>query len=378
MKKLRVCSVFGTRPEAVKMAPVVLELERRTDAFDHKLIVTGQHRSMLDQVVKIFGLRPDMDLEIMQPRQTLTQISTAALTKLESALEQLKPDLVLVHGDTSTSFISALAAYYAKIPIGHVEAGLRTGDKYNPFPEEMNRKLIDALTDIYLAPTRAAADTLLAENIKPHGIYVTGNTVIDALLTVAKKPEPAGLLPDVPPDAKVILVETHRRENLGEPMKEVCLAIRDIAARGDAHIVFPVHLNPAVRDVVFPILEGLDRVHLLDPQDYLPFVFLMKRAHVILTDSGGIQEEAPSLGVPVLVLRTVTERPEAIEAHTAALVGADRKLITETTTRLLDDPAFFKQMSGARNPYGDGKAAARTADAILHYFGYIKERPADY
>ena len=378
MKPLKVCSVFGTRPEAVKMAPVVLELQRRSKEFAHKLIVTGQHRSMLDQMLDLFELTPDYDLNIMAPRQTLTHVTTATLVKIEDALKEIAPDIVLVHGDTSTSFVSALAAYYQQIPVGHVEAGLRTGDKYNPFPEEMNRKLIDSLADLLFAPTAAAADILKGESVPAERIFVTGNTVIDALLTVTQKSEPEGLLPDVPSDARILLVEAHRRENLGAPMEQICLALKDLAARPDVFVVFPVHLNPAVRDTVFPLLQDVERVKLLEPQDYLPFVFLMKRASVILTDSGGIQEEAPSLNSPVLVLRKCTERPEAIDAGTAMLVGPDRDAIVSTTTRLLDDADYYKKATSAANPYGDGGAASRIADALLYHFGATSDRPEDY
>lgn len=377
-QRLKVCSVFGTRPEAVKMAPLAIELERRKDEFDHTLIVTGQHRVMLDQMLSLFDLKPDYDLEIMRPRQTLTHVTTATLTGIESLFEKIRPDLVLVHGDTSTSFVSALAAYYAKIAVGHVEAGLRTGDKYNPFPEEMNRRLIDTIADMLFAPTRSSADALLAESVKPEGIYITGNTVIDALLTVTGKPEPPGLLAGAPEGAKVLLVEAHRRENIGEPMKEICRALLKLSERPDVHIVFPVHLNPAVRDTVFPMLRDNPRISLIEPQEYLPFVFLMKRAFMILTDSGGVQEEAPSLRVPVLVLRKCTERPEAVAANTAALTGAEYDTIVGTATRLLDDADFYATMSAGVNPYGDGGASGRIADAILHYFGRLAARPPDY
>jgi UDP-N-acetylglucosamine 2-epimerase (non-hydrolysing) len=378
MHRIKVCSVFGTRPEAIKMAPVVLELQSRANDFEHVLVVTGQHRAMLDQMLSLFGLTPDHDLDIMQARQTLTHVTTATLTRIEDVFKKVRPDVVLVHGDTSTSFVSGLAAYYQQIPVGHVEAGLRTGDKYNPFPEEMNRRLIDSLADLLFAPTRAAADALIAENADPNAIYITGNTVIDALLTVAEKPGPETLLPEISPHARIILVEAHRRENLGQPMEQICQALLDLAQRPDVHIVFPVHLNPAVRDTVMPMLQGRERISLLEPCDYLPFVFLMKRAAIILTDSGGIQEEGPSLKSPVLVLRKTTERPEAIEAGTAVLVGPDRDAIVRHAARLLDDPAAYEQMTGAMNPYGDGRAAARIADALLHYFKRLPHRPPDY
>ncbi len=366
--KIKVCSIIGTRPEAIKMAPVVTELSRRPECA-HTLVVTGQHRSMLDQMLKMFDLHPDHDLDIMLPRQTLTQITTRTLDRIEKIFESEKPDIVLVHGDTTTSFVCALGAYYSKIPVGHVEAGLRTYDKYNPYPEEMNRCLIDAISDFCFAPTAGSRETLLRENVPEEKIIVTGNTVIDALLLTTAMPEPAGLLADVPPDAKVLLVEAHRRENWGQPMRDICLGIKDVAdARDDLHVVFPVHLNPIVKDVASEILSGHPRVHLLAPQDYLPFVFLMKKAHIIMTDSGGIQEEAPSLGKPVLVLRTVTERPEAVAAGTAAVIGPDRAKINEYVNRLLDDSVFYSAMTRASNPYGDGNAARRIADCVIGKF----------
>jgi UDP-N-acetylglucosamine 2-epimerase (non-hydrolysing) len=378
MAKLRVCCVFGTRPEAIKMAPVVLELQRREECESH-LIVTGQHREMLDQMLSLFRLSPDADLAVMSERQTLTQVTTRVLEGMEREFAEAKPDVVLVHGDTTTSFAGALAAYYSRIPIGHVEAGLRTGDKYNPFPEEMNRGLIDVLADVLFAPTPAARETLLKENVSSEKIYVTGNTVIDALLEIAGRPAPPDLLPDVPPDAPVVLVEAHRRENFGDPMRQICLGLRDLVESSPgAHIVFSVHMNPNVREPVYEILGGVPRVHLLPPLDYVPFVFLMKRARVILTDSGGIQEEAPSLKTPVLVLRTVTERPEAVAARTALVIGPDRKKIRETAARLISDEVFHAEMTSSRNPYGDGRAAARTVDALLHYFNVGGARPVDF
>jgi UDP-N-acetylglucosamine 2-epimerase (non-hydrolysing) len=378
-RKLKVFSIFGTRPEAVKMGPVVLELQQRPDLIEHSLVVTGQHRDMLDQMLRLFGLTPDFDLDIMKPRQSLTSVAVATLLGLEKVFAEREADVVLVHGDTSTSFVAALAAYYARVAVGHVEAGLRTGDKYNPFPEEMNRVLIDGLCDAYFAPTKASRDQLLKEDKRAAGIFVTGNTVIDALLFAASKPEPEGLIPDVPADARVLLVEAHRRESWGDPMAAICDALLDLSARfPDVHVVFPVHLNPNVRDTVMPKLEGRPRIHLLPPQDYLPFVFLMRRAAIILTDSGGIQEEAPSLRRPVLVLRTKTERPEAVAARTAALVGTDRALIVETASRLLEDPAEYAAASHGVNPYGDGQAARRTVDALLHHFGYLEKRPEDF
>lgn len=378
MKKLKVCSVFGTRPEAIKMAPVVLEAMSRENC-EHHLIVTAQHRSMLDQMLALFGLTPDTDLNVMRERQTLTQVTTRVLEGMEGAFAGTKPDVVLVHGDTTTSFAAALAAYYAQIPVGHVEAGLRTGDKYNPFPEEVNRHLIDGIADIFFAPTPGAREQLLKENVSAERIFVTGNTVIDALLSIAGREAPPDLIPDVPANAPVALVEAHRRENFGEPMRRICFGLRDLAERReDLHIVFSVHLNPNVRETVYEILDGVPRIHLLPPLDYAPFVFLMKRARFILTDSGGIQEEAPSLRTPVLVLRTVTERPEAVAARTAMVIGPDRKKILETSLRLLEDEAFYREMTSAKNPYGDGLAARRTIDALLHHFKITDTPPPDF
>ncbi len=376
--KLKVCSIFGTRPEAVKMGPVVLELLARPE-IDHTLVVTGQHRSMLDQMLRLFSLDPDYDLDIMSARQTLTQVTTRIIEGMEKVFAGSKPDIVLVHGDTTTSFAGALAAYYARVEVGHVEAGLRTGDRYNPYPEEMNRHLIDTLCEVCLAPTATARAQLIKENFPPEKIYVTGNTVIDALLRVSDMPPPEGMFDDVPDDAEMILVEAHRRENWGRPMRDICLALKDIVEREPrVHIVFPVHLNPNVSEPAHEILGSVARVHLIGPQDYLPFVFLMKRAKFILTDSGGIQEEAPSLGTPVLVLRKCTERPEAVEAGTARLTGPDREKIVAESVRLLEDAQFYKQMATAANPYGDGKAAGRIADALLFHFGINSKPPAEF
>lgn len=375
-KKLHVCTVFGTRPEAIKMAPVVLELNSRPE-IQHTLVVTGQHRSMLDQMLRLFNITPDFDLDIMSDRQTLTDVTARVLRGMEDIFSKIRPDIVLVHGDTSTSFVSALAAYYAKIAVGHVEAGLRTGDKYNPFPEEMNRHFIDVMAELFFPPTVSSFNQLRKENLSAPA-YITGNTVIDALLSVTKMPAPEGL-PEIKDGEKVVLVETHRRENLGEPMKQICLAIRDLAeARPQLRIVFPVHKNPAVRDTVYEILSGVPNALLIEPQDYLPFVFLIKRASFIMTDSGGIQEEAPSLGTPALVLREKTERPEAVEAGTAIVVGSDRQRILAESLRLVDDQDHYNKMAGAKNPYGDGLASKRIADALLYHFGISSAPPEEF
>ncbi|MFH1538578.1 MAG: UDP-N-acetylglucosamine 2-epimerase (non-hydrolyzing) [bacterium] len=360
------------------MAPVVLELQRGAQ-FDHRLIVTGQHRTMLDQMLDIFKLKPDIDLDIMEPRQSLTTVTAKTIRRLERVFADERFDMALVHGDTSTSFAAALAAYYARIPVAHVEAGLRTGDPYNPFPEEMNRRLIDHLADLALAPTPRARDDLLRENIPPDKIFVTGNTVVDALLIAKDKARPDPTEHELPTGGDMLLVEAHRRENFGEPFRNICEALRDIvASHPGAFIVFPVHLNPNVREPAFEMLGGVERVFLLEPQSYLSFIHHMKNARLILTDSGGVQEEAPTLRTPVLVLRTKTERPEALDAKTALLVGTDREKIVGTVRELLEDETKYEEMARGLNPYGDGRAAGRIAEAILHRFGLRADRPADF
>ena len=373
MKRLKVMTIFGTRPEAIKMAPVVLELQKYPDRIQPIVTVTAQHREMLDQVLQLFRIQPDYDLDIMSPSQTLFDITNRALTGLDVVLAQAKPDLVLVHGDTTTTFVGALAAFYHQIPVGHVEAGLRTGDKYSPYPEEMNRKLAGVLTDLHFAPTATARQNLLKENVDSGSVFVTGNTVIDALLSTVS-PEfrfESELLPAISfPDRRVILVTTHRRENLGEPMRHVYQALKRIVAEfADVEVVFPVHRNPKVREVVESVLGHLPRVHLTDPLDYEPFANLMARSTLILTDSGGIQEEAPSLGKPVLVLRDTTERPEAIGAGTVRLIGTAEETVYVQTKALLSDPEQYRAMSEATNPYGDGKASHRIVQTILWRYG---------
>ena len=369
MERLKVMTIFGTRPEAIKMAPVVLELQKYPDQIQPIVTVTAQHREMLDQVLQLFRIQPDYDLDIMSPSQTLFDITSRALTGLNQVLAQAKPDLVLVHGDTTTTFVGALAAFYHQIPVGHVEAGLRTGDKYSPYPEEMNRKLAGVLTDLHFAPTATARQNLLQENVETGSVFVTGNTVIDALLATVK-PEfrfADELLTSLDfVGRRVILVTTHRRENLGEPMRHVYQALKRIVTEfADVEVVFPVHRNPKVREVVESVLGHLPRVHLTDPLDYEPFVNLMARSTLILTDSGGIQEEAPSLGKPVLVLRDTTERPEAIAAGTVRLIGTAEETVYAETKALLSDPAQYRAMSEAANPYGDGKASYRIVQMIL-------------
>jgi UDP-N-acetylglucosamine 2-epimerase (non-hydrolysing) len=367
----RVMVVFGTRPEAIKMAPVVSAL-RRTPGIEVVVVVTAQHRQMLDQVLELFGLIPDEDLDLMTHGQTLPDLFGRILSGMSEVIARRLPDLVLVHGDTSTTFASALAAYYQRVPIGHVEAGLRTGNLYSPWPEEANRRLTAPLTALHFAPTALSRDNLLAEGIAASGLHVTGNTVIDALLDVVKRIEEDASLrselearfPFLDASKRLILVTGHRRENFGDGFEQICVALRILAERGDVQVVYPVHLNPNVQEPVNRVLAGTDGVHLIAPQDYLPFVYLMMRSHLILTDSGGIQEEAPSLGKPVLVMRDTTERPEAVDAGTVLLVGTSVDRILAEATRLLDDSKAYAEMARALNPYGDGLAASRIAEAI--------------
>lgn len=378
---IKVMTVFGTRPEAIKMAPVVLELQQHTDKIKTIVAVTAQHRQMLDQVLDLFKITPDYDLDIMSQGQTLYDITTKALMGLKTVLEKEKPDLVLVHGDTTTTFAGALAAYYQQVPVGHVEAGLRTGNIYSPFPEEMNRKLTGAIASIHFAPTPTAKANLLKENVDPAHIYVTGNTVIDALMSTVDGDYDFGEeLKDVDfKKHRVILLTTHRRENLGEPMRHIYKALRQIIEEvPDTEIVFPVHRNPKVRQVVEEELAGVGRIHLIDPMEYEPFANLMSHSALVLTDSGGIQEEAPSLGKPVLVLRNTTERPEAVEAGTVRLIGTDRDVVYTETKRLLTDKSAYDAMSNAVNPYGDGKASKRIVTAILHEYGGEKAMPEEF
>ena len=378
---IKVMTVFGTRPEAIKMAPVVLELQKHADKIRTIVAVTAQHRQMLDQVLDLFKITPDYDLDIMSQGQTLYDITTKSLMGLKDVLAKEKPDLVLVHGDTTTTFAGALASYYQQVPVGHVEAGLRTGDIYSPFPEEMNRKLTGAIAAIHFAPTATAKANLLKENVNPSHIYVTGNTVIDALMTTVAGDYDFGEdLKSVDfKNHRVILLTTHRRENLGEPMRHIYKALRRIIEEiPDTEIVFPVHRNPLVRKVVEEELAGVDRIHLIDPMEYEPFANLMSLSSLVLTDSGGIQEEAPSLGKPVLVLRNTTERPEAVEAGTVRLIGTDKDVVYKETKRLLTDKDAYDAMSNAVNPYGDGKASQRIVQAILHVFGGEEAVPDDF
>lgn len=378
-KKIKVMTVFGTRPEAIKMAPIVLELQKHPDTIVPVVAVTAQHREMLDQVLNLFHIKPDHDLNIMAAGQTLFDITTRAMMGLDKVLTEEKPDIVLVHGDTTTTFAGALAAYYHQTAVGHVEAGLRTHNKYSPFPEEMNRRLTGCIADLNFAPTSTSEANLLAENVPPESIFVTGNTVIDALHHTVRDDFDfqENSLKDVDfANKRIILVTTHRRENLGEPMRHVYKALKQLTEEfDDVEVVFPVHKNPKVREVVNEELGGLTKVHLIDPLDYEPFANLMHRAYLILTDSGGVQEEAPALGKPVLVLRDTTERPEAVDAGTVKLIGTDRERVYEEAKKLLTDKAEYSRMAESVNPYGDGKAAARIIQAILYHYGLADGRP---
>jgi len=372
---LKILSIFGTRPEAIKMAPVVRELMRHPDRFTSRVCVTAQHRQMLDQVLNLFEIRPDHDLDIMRPGQDLYDVTSNVLLGLKPVLDAERPDLVLVHGDTTTTMTAALAAYYSRIPVGHVEAGLRTHNKFAPFPEEINRQVCGVLADLHFAPTETARTNLLQAGVAAAAIHVTGNTVVDALLSVSSRIASDPALQDsfarqfafLDPEKRLILVTGHRRENFGEGFENICHALADIATgHPECEILYPVHLNPNVQEPVRRLLGSgaPGNVHLIEPVDYLPFVYLMNRSHLIITDSGGIQEEAPSLGKPVLVMRETTERPEAVAAGTVRLVGTDRKRIAAAAIHLLKNPQEYQQMSQAHNPYGDGQAAARIADIL--------------
>ena len=374
MKKIRVMSVFGTRPEAIKMAPLVKELESRKE-IESIVCVTAQHREMLDQVLETFQIKPDYDLNIMKQGQTLGDVTTRALTGLEEVIKEAKPDIVLVHGDTTTTFAGALAAFYNQVAIGHVEAGLRTNDKYSPFPEEMNRQMVDCMTDMYFAPTELSKANLLKENIEESKIYITGNTAIDAMSTTVDDNYTHPELDWINEGERMILLTAHRRENLGDPMRNIFRAIRRIVDEfNDVKVIYPIHMNPKVREVANEIFNDCDRVKLIDPLVVFDFHNFQNKSFIILTDSGGIQEEAPSLGKPVLVLRDTTERPEGIAAGTLKLVGTDEEVIYEETKELLTNKKLYDKMSKASNPYGDGKASERIVDAIIGGFkdGKIK------
>ncbi len=363
---MKVLSVVGTRPEAVKMAPVIRKL-RETPGVECVVCVTAQHREMLDQVFALFDIQPEIDLNLMRPGQSLAGISAAIFTHLDPVLREAQPDWVLAQGDTTTVMATALLAYYHRIRFGHVEAGLRTGDKWQPFPEEINRRMAGVIADLHFAPTAQARRNLLRENVPPEAIRVTGNPVIDALHWAARQPFEWAVSPlrGLPEGRRLILVTAHRRENFGQPLENICAALRQLAARGDVHLVYPVHLNPRVQEPVYRLLGDAPNISLLPPLEYLPLVHLLKRSALVLTDSGGLQEEAPGLGVPVLVLREVTERPEGVQAGTVKLVGTDTARIVAEASRLLDDPQAHAAMAQAVNPYGDGRAAERIVAALL-------------
>ncbi|MGI6704660.1 MAG: non-hydrolyzing UDP-N-acetylglucosamine 2-epimerase [Clostridia bacterium] len=381
MKRIKVMTVFGTRPEAIKMAPLV-KLMKESGYIETTVCVTAQHREMLDQVLELFGIVPDYDLDIMRERQTLTGVTVRALEGLERVLDSVKPDALLVHGDTTTTFAGSLAGFYRHVRVGHVEAGLRTFDRYSPYPEEINRRLAGVLSDMHFAPTAGAKDNLMRENVPEKSIVVTGNTVIDALVQAVD----SGYRFTQPPlkdmdfsSKRIILLTCHRRENIGGPMEEIFNAVRDITeSYKDVEVVYPVHRNPAVLDTARSILEGKERIHLIEPLNYLPFANLMGRCFMVMTDSGGIQEEAPSLGKPVLVLREVTERPEAVQAGTVRLAGVKRANVVKAASELLEDEKLYNDMAHAVNPYGDGRASQRIVDALLYFFGINEKPPEDF
>lgn len=377
-KKIKVMTVFGTRPEAIKMAPLVLELKKHEKDIETIVTVTAQHREMLDQVLEVFDITPDYDLNIMKSRQSLKDVTIRALEGLDQVLKEIEPDIVLVHGDTSTTFVASLAAFYNQIAVGHVEAGLRTWNKYSPFPEELNRQLTGVIADLHFAPTSKAEQNLLQENKRPETIFVTGNTAIDALKTTVRKNYNHPVLEKIGND-KMILLTAHRRENLGEPMRHMFKAIKRLVDEfSDVQVVYPVHLNPAVREVADEILGADSKIHLINPLEVIDFHNFLSRAHIIMTDSGGIQEEAPSLGVPVLVLRDTTERPEGIEAGTLKLAGTDEETIYNLAKELLTDQSEYERMAKASNPYGDGNASSRIVQAILYFFGKSNKMPEQF
>ena len=371
MKKLKVMVVFGTRPEAIKMAPLVLELQKHRDTIETITVVTAQHRQMLDQVLETFRILPDYDLDIMGKNQSLLDITGKILQKFDSVVKEENPDIILVHGDTTTTFVASLVAFYNQVRIGHVEAGLRTFDKYSPFPEEMNRQMTDNLSDLYFAPTSESKENLLKENHPESAIFITGNTAIDALKLTVQSDYYHQVLDQLDPSKKLILVTMHRRENQGQPMRDVFGALREMVDRhSEIEVVYPVHLSPAVQEAAKDILGGHDRIHLIEPLDVLDFHNLASKSYFIMTDSGGVQEEAPSLGKPVLVLRDTTERPEGVRAGTLRLVGTEPSRVKETMEALLTDDTLYENMSQAPNPYGDGKASERIVNAIKAYFGF--------
>ncbi|HFK1721863.1 UDP-N-acetylglucosamine 2-epimerase (non-hydrolyzing) [Bacillus thuringiensis] len=367
-ERLKVMTIFGTRPEAIKMAPLVLELQKHPEKIESIVTVTAQHRQMLDQVLSIFGITPDFDLNIMKDRQTLIDVTTRGLEGLDKVMKEAKPDIVLVHGDTTTTFIASLAAFYNQIPVGHVEAGLRTWDKYSPYPEEMNRQLTGVMADLHFSPTAKSATNLQKENKDESRIFITGNTAIDALQTTVKETYSHPVLEKLGND-RLVLMTAHRRENLGEPMRNMFRAIKRLVDKHeDVQVVYPVHMNPVVREIANEILGEHNRIHLIEPLDVIDFHNVAARSYLMLTDSGGVQEEAPSLGVPVLVLRDTTERPEGIEAGTLKLAGTDEETIFGLADELLSDKEAYDKMAKASNPYGDGRASERIVEAILQHF----------
>ncbi|MFT8836405.1 non-hydrolyzing UDP-N-acetylglucosamine 2-epimerase [Liquorilactobacillus satsumensis] len=379
MKKIKVMTVFGTRPEAIKMAPVILQLKKRTAEFEVVTVVTAQHREMLDQVLKVFNIRPDYDLNIMKSNQTLGDITANVLQLLDGVLAEVQPEIVLVHGDTTTTFAAGLAAFYRQITVGHVEAGLRTWNKYSPYPEEMNRQMTDALSDLYFAPTAMSRDNLLKENHAAKRIFVTGNTAIDALRETVSATYQHEVLSQVEAQHRLILLTMHRRENLGAPMAAVFNAVKNVVAKHpDVEVIYPLHLNPKVRKVAREILGDVSRVHLVEPLNVVDFHNLCARSYYIMTDSGGVQEEAPALKKPVLVLRDTTERPEGVTAGTLKLVGTKQATVELAMEQLLNDNGEYEKMKAARNPYGDGQAAARILAAIRFHFGQTEAKPNEF
>ena len=376
MKKLKVMVVFGTRPEAIKMAPLVLELQKHSDSIETITVVTAQHRQMLDQVLETFRIQPNYDLDIMGKNQSLLDITGKILEKFDPVVKQELPDIILVHGDTTTTFVASLVGFYNQVRIGHVEAGLRTFDKYSPFPEEMNRQMTDNLADLYFAPTSESRDNLLKENHPESAIVITGNTAIDALKLTVQSDYHHEVLDQLDPSKKLVLVTMHRRENQGQPMRNVFAALREMVdLHQEIEVVYPVHLSPAVQEAAKDILAGHDRIHLIEPLDVLDFHNLASRSYFIMTDSGGVQEEAPSLSKPVLVLRDTTERPEGVRAGTLKLVGTDPVRVKEAMAELLTDETLYRKMSQAPNPYGDGRASERIVQSIQHYFSAATSVP---
>lgn len=372
MKKIKVMVVFGTRPEAIKMAPLVLELQKQSETIETITVVTAQHRQMLDQVLETFHIQPDYDLNIMGKNQSLLDITAKILEKFDPVVKEVHPDMILVHGDTTTTFAASLVAFYNQVRIGHVEAGLRTFDKYSPFPEEMNRQMTDNLADLYFAPTSESKANLLMEHHPESAIFITGNTAIDALRLTVQEDYHHQVLDQLDPEKKLVLVTMHRRENQGQPMRAVFGALREMVdAHPELEVVYPVHLSPAVQEAAKDILGDHDRIHLIAPLDVFDFHNLASRSYFIMSDSGGVQEEAPSLGKPVLVLRDTTERPEGVKAGTLKLVGTDPERVKEEMTALLTDSDLYQKMASARNPYGDGKASERIVQAIQHYYGLV-------